>query len=56
LLKIARHPEYTPSNPIGDPHRVASTQPNPNPIAQTPNYFTIGPANHAFEAQKPFTV
>src|SRR5439155_7449368 len=26
------------------------------PPMQTPNYFTIGPANHAFEAQKPFTV
>jgi hypothetical protein len=26
------------------------------PPTQTPNYFTIGPANHAFEAQKPFTV
>lgn len=26
------------------------------PPVQTPNYFTIGPANHAFEAQKPFTV
>ena len=26
------------------------------PPIQTPNYFTIGPANHAFEAQKPFTV
>jgi hypothetical protein len=23
---------------------------------QTPNYFTIGPANHVFEKQKPFTV
>ena len=26
------------------------------PPVQTPNYFTIGPANHAFEKQKPFTV
>jgi metacaspase-1 len=26
------------------------------PPIQTPNYFTIGPANHSFEAQKPFTV
>jgi hypothetical protein len=26
------------------------------PPIQTPNYFTIGPANHAFEAQKPFTI
>jgi metacaspase-1 len=26
------------------------------PPIQTPNYFTIGPANHAFEAQKPFTL
>jgi metacaspase-1 len=26
------------------------------PPTQTPNYFTIGPANHAFEKQKPFTV
>lgn len=26
------------------------------PPSQTPNYFTIGPANYAFEKQKPFTV
>ena len=26
------------------------------PPTQTPNYFTIGPANHPFEKQKPFTV
>lgn len=26
------------------------------PPIQTPNYFTTGPANHPFEAQKPFTV
>lgn len=26
------------------------------PPTQTPNYFTIGPANHVFEKQKPFTV
>jgi len=26
------------------------------PPVQTPNYFTIGPANHTFEKQKPFTV
>src|SRR2546423_9295596 len=26
------------------------------PAYQTPNYFTIGPANHVFEKQKPFTV
>lgn len=26
------------------------------PPVQTPNYFTVGPANHAFEAQKPFTI
>ena len=26
------------------------------PPVQTPNYFTIGPANHAFERQKPFAV
>jgi hypothetical protein len=26
------------------------------PATQTPNYFTIGPANHVFEKQKPFTV
>ena len=26
------------------------------PPTQTPNYFTIGPANHAFEKQKPFSV
>lgn len=26
------------------------------PPVQTPNYFTIGPANHGFEKQKPFTV
>lgn len=26
------------------------------PPTQTPNYFTIGPANHGFEKQKPFTV
>jgi len=26
------------------------------PPIQTPNFFTIGPANHAFEAQKPFTI
>jgi hypothetical protein len=26
------------------------------PPVQTPNYFTIGPANHTFEKQKPFAV
>jgi len=26
------------------------------PPTQTPNFFTIGPANYAFEEQKPFTV
>jgi hypothetical protein len=26
------------------------------PPTQTPNYFTIGPANYGFEKQKPFTV
>jgi metacaspase-1 len=26
------------------------------PPIQTPNYFTIGPANHTFEGQKPFTL
>jgi hypothetical protein len=26
------------------------------PPTQSPNYFTIGPANHPFEEQKPFTV
>jgi hypothetical protein len=26
------------------------------PPIQTPNYFMIGPRNHAFEAQKPFTL
>jgi hypothetical protein len=26
------------------------------PPTQTPNFFTIGPANYPFEEQKPFTV
>jgi hypothetical protein len=26
------------------------------PPTQTPNYFTMGPANYSFEEQKPFTV
>jgi hypothetical protein len=51
LLAVWRNGKFT-----GDYHGFHKAIVKLMPPVQTPNYFTIGPANHAFEKQKPFTV
>ena len=40
----------------GDYPKFHKTIQSKMPLDQTPNYFVVGPANKAFEKQKPFTV